>query len=127
MRFRAILAAPALILLVLAIGTLAQAIPRSRVVKGLPEDQSISGKIANVGDAQFTVAVSRDKDQQGPQSVEFFVDDKTRVEGKLAVGAQALVEYRSDAGRNIAVHVVITAAAGAAVVAGAVVQVPRAK
>ena len=40
------------------------------------------------------------------------MDDKTKVEGKLAIGAQALEEYRSDSGRNSAVHVVVTPASG---------------
>jgi hypothetical protein len=40
------------------------------------------------------------------------VDDKTKVEGKLTIGAQAMVEYRSDSGKNIAVHVVVTPASG---------------
>lgn len=122
-RFRAILALPALFLFSFAITTLAQPLPRPGTAKALPENQSVSGKISSVGDAQFTVAVARDKDKQSLQNVEFFVDDKTRVEGKLAVGAQALVEYRSDAGRNIAVHVVVTAAAGAGLFAGALIRV----
>jgi hypothetical protein len=74
--------------------------------KAAPDDQSVSGKISGVGDAEFTVAVAKDK--QPSQNVEFFVDDKTRVEGKLAVGALVLVQYHSDSGRNIAVHVVVT-------------------
>jgi hypothetical protein len=125
MRFRAILSLLALVLLSFAIGTRAQPLPRPGSAKTLPENQSVSGKISSVGDAQFTVAVAKDKqsDKQGPQNVEFYVDDKTRVEGKLAVGAQVLVEYRSDAGRNIAVHVVVTPASGAAVFAGALIRV----
>jgi len=123
MRIRAILAAPALVLLCFAIGTLARPLSRPGMAKALPENQSVSGKISSVGDAQFTVAVAKDKDKQSLQNVEFFVDDKTRVEGKLTVGAQALVEYRSDAGRNIAVHVVVTPASGAALFAQAVIRV----
>ena len=40
------------------------------------------------------------------------VDDKTTVEGKLAVGAKATVEYRSTDGKNIAVHVIVTPVTG---------------
>lgn len=123
MRFRAILALPALVLFPFAIGTLAQPLSHHGTATGAPENQSVSGKISSVGDAQFTVAVARDKDQQSPQNVEFFVDGKTRVEGKLAVGAEALVEYRSDAGRNIAVHVVVKPATGAGSFAGAGIRV----
>lgn len=44
--------------------------------------------------------------------MEFLVDDDTKVEGKLQVGSQATVEYRSRDGRNIAVHVVVKPASG---------------
>jgi hypothetical protein len=77
------------------------------------ENQSVSGQISSVGDAAFAINVTNDKqDKQGAQTVEFLVDDKTKVEGKLTIGAQAMVEYRSDSGKNIAVHVVVTAASG---------------
>jgi len=75
-----------------------------------PENQSVSGKIASVEDAAFTLSVAN-KDQQG-QTVEFLVDDKTRVEGKLTIGAEAMVEYRSDSGKNVAVHVVVKPSSG---------------
>jgi hypothetical protein len=122
MRFRAILALPALILVFSTYSVPAQPVSRMAAAKANPENQSVSGKIASVGDAEFTVAVANDKDKRGPQTVEFFVDDKTRVEGKLNVGAEALVEYRSDGGKNIAVHVVITHS-GASVSGAIVVRV----
>lgn len=75
------------------------------------ENQSVSGKISSVGDAEFSVEVA--KGNEAKHSVQFLVDDKTRVEGKLVVGAQAQVEYRSDSGSNIAVHVVVTPSSGA--------------
>jgi hypothetical protein len=74
-----------------------------------PDTQSLSGKIASVGDAEFSVQVTKDQDVN---TVQFLVDDKTKVEGKLAVGAQATVEYRSNEGKNIAVRVIVTAAFG---------------
>jgi hypothetical protein len=75
----------------------------------MPDNQSMSGKISSVGDAQFSVDVLKDKDVS---TIQFMVDDKTKVDGKLSVGAQATVEYRSDAGKNIAVRVIITPASG---------------
>ncbi|HEX7697094.1 MAG TPA: hypothetical protein VF394_06835 [Candidatus Acidoferrum sp.] len=53
--------------------------------------------------------MKKDKDVN---TVQFLVDGKTQVEGKLVVGAQATVEYRSDAGKNIAVRVIVTPASG---------------
>jgi hypothetical protein len=120
MKFRVILVLPALILAFSTCSVFAQPLSRMAMAKAVPENQSVSGKIASVGDAEFTVAVTNDKDKRGPQNVEFYVDDKTRVEGKLAVGAQALVEYRSDGGKNIAVHVVIVQAGAS--VSGAIVM-----
>jgi hypothetical protein len=119
MRFRVILMLPTLILAFSTYSVFAQPVSRIATAKAVPENQSVSGKIASVGDAEFTVAVANDKG--GPRNVEFFVDDNTHVEGKLAVGAEALVEYRSDKGTNIAVHVVITRTSSGGNVSGALV------
>lgn len=73
------------------------------------DTQSLSGKITTIGDAEFSVRVTKDRDVK---TVQFLVDDKTRVEGKLGVGAQATVEYRSSADKNIAVHVIVTPTSG---------------
>jgi hypothetical protein len=75
----------------------------------IPDNQSLSGQIISVGDAEFSVQVAKNKDVS---TVQFMVDDKTKVEGKLAVGAQATVEYRSNEGKNIAVRVIVTPASG---------------
>lgn len=75
-----------------------------------PENQSLSGQISSVGDAAFTLNIA--KDNKRPETVEFLVDDKTKVEGKLTIGAKAMVEYHSDDGKNVAVHVVVTPASG---------------
>jgi hypothetical protein len=72
-----------------------------------PDNQSLSGQISSVGDGQFSVDVLKDKDVN---TVQFLVDDKTKVEGTLSVGAQTTVEYHSDAGKNIAVRVIVTPA-----------------
>ena len=77
----------------------------------VPDNQSLSGTIQSVGDAQFSVLVAKSADPNAT-AVQFLVDDKTKVDGKLAVGAQATVEYRSDAGKNIAVRVIVTPASG---------------
>jgi hypothetical protein len=74
-----------------------------------PDSQSLSGTISAIGDAQFSVDVTKEKDVK---TVEFLVDDRTRVEGKLTVGAVATVQYRSVDGKNIAVHVVVTPSSG---------------
>jgi hypothetical protein len=49
---------------------------------------------------------------QEVSTVEFLVDGDAKVEGKLATGAHATAEYRSNSGKNVAVHVVVTPASG---------------
>ena len=66
-------------------------------------------KIPSVGASQFSLDVLKDK---CVNSIQFLVDDKTKVEGKLAVGAQATVEFRADGSKNIAVRVIVTSASG---------------
>ena len=112
MRFRAILTLATLFMACFTAAVFSQPSAATDAAAGNrpPENQSVSGQIASVGDAAFAISISKDK--QGPQTVEFLVDDKTKVEGKLAIGASALVEYRSDSGKNIAVHVVVTPASG---------------
>jgi hypothetical protein len=73
------------------------------------DSQSLTGKISSVGDAAFTLEVKKNQDVS---NVQFVVDDNTKVEGQLAVGAPATVEYRSNGGKNVAVHVVVTPASG---------------
>jgi hypothetical protein len=75
----------------------------------VPEVQSVSGKIATVGDAEFALEV---KQNQKATTVQFLVDGNTKVDGKLAIGAQATVEFRSEDGKNIATHVVVMPASG---------------
>ena len=68
------------------------------------DNPSQSGKIASIGDAAFSLEVIAGQERK---TIEFLVDDDTKVEGKLKVGSQATVEYRSADGRNIAIHVVV--------------------
>ncbi|HXJ06119.1 MAG TPA: hypothetical protein VNH65_13535 [Candidatus Acidoferrum sp.] len=113
MKFRTILSLATFFLACFTIAVFAQDSPAKETAYSAnraPENQSVSGRIASVGDASFTLSVAK-KDQQG-QTVEFLVDDKTRVEGKLTIGAEAMVEYRSDSGKNVAVHVVVKPTGG---------------
>jgi hypothetical protein len=113
MRFRTILTLATLFMTCFTIAVFSQPLSPKSAGAGPsrpPENQSVSGQISSVGDAAFSLSTK--KESQGQQTVEFLVDDKTKVEGKLTIGAQAMVEYRSDGGRNIAVHVVVTPASG---------------
>lgn len=110
MRFRTILSMATLFLTFFTIAVFAQSSQEAYPTSTAAVNQSVSGKISGIGDAAFTVTVAKDK--QPVQDLKFLVDDQTRVEGRLKVGAQATVEYRSDGGMNIAVHVVVTPSSG---------------
>ena len=112
MRFRTALCLTTLFLVCFTVAAWSSPVPDRTVPSDMqptPDNQSLSGKISSIGDAQFSVDVLKDKDVN---TIQFLVDDKTRVDGKLSVGAQATVEYRSDSGKNIAVRVIVTPASG---------------
>ena len=112
MRFRTFLCMATLFLACFTVAAWSEPLAvRSGGPRSASENQSVSGKISSIGDAEFSVEIT--KGNEAKHSVQFLVDDKTRVEGKLVVGAQAQVEYRSDSGSNIAVHVVVTPPSGA--------------
>jgi hypothetical protein len=71
--------------------------------------QTITGKISTVGDLAFTLDIGR---SDNPNKLQFLIDETTKMEGKLTVGARATVEYRSDGDKNIATRVVVTPASG---------------
>jgi hypothetical protein len=47
------------------------------------------------------------KKSQNLVTLQFLIDDTTKVEGRLEVGSIATVDYRTDEGTNIATHVVV--------------------
>ena|SRR5713101_5735842 len=75
----------------------------------VPANQSASGRISAVNDAAFSLEVKKNQDTQ---TLQFLVDEDTKVSGKLEVGAQASVEYRTTGDRNIAVNVMVQPAHG---------------
>jgi len=82
---------------------------RFNVKNPAPEVQSVSGKIASVGDAEFTLELGRNQD---PDKLKFLIDSETNLEGELAIGANATVHYRTAAGKNIATRVVVISVSG---------------
>ncbi|MFI5096701.1 MAG: hypothetical protein ACHQT6_01890 [Candidatus Acidiferrales bacterium] len=73
------------------------------------ETKFVSGKIASVADAEFSLEVST---QEKPSTLQFQLDGNTQLEGTLAVGSQASVDYRTASGKMIATHVIVTPASG---------------
>jgi hypothetical protein len=110
MRFRTSLCLATLFLVCFTIAAWSTQLPAQSAAVNLqptPDKQSLSGQIASVGDREFSVQVRKD---QGVNTVQ--VDGQTKVEGKLAVGAEVTVEYRSEEGRNIALRVTVTPGSG---------------
>lgn len=83
--------------------------PAAVKAKATAQVQSVSGKIASVGDAEFALEV---KQSQKPNTLKFLVDSRTKVEGSLSIGAEAIVEYRAEDGKNIATHVSVIPESG---------------
>ena len=114
MRFRAILTLVTLFILTVFVACLSVAIssdalasqPNSKFFtsKGATERGSVSGKISAIGDASFAVDVKKSQDLV---TLQFLIDDTTKVEGRLEVGSVATVDYRTDDGNNIALHIVV--------------------
>jgi hypothetical protein len=40
-------------------------------------------------------------------TITFFIDDDTKIDGRLEVGSAATVDYRTDGANNIAIHVAV--------------------
>jgi hypothetical protein len=102
MRFRTILALATLLAAVLVFATV-----------GCPcllatQSGSVCGKISAVAAASFSVDVQQ---SQEPAILKFLVDDTTKIEGQLKVGATAPVDYRTEDVNDIAVHAVVHSAA----------------
>lgn len=112
MRFRTALSLATMFVVCFTVASWATPVPDrlipARAVPA-PDNPSQTGKIASVGDGAFSLEVMKGQDRK---TIEFLIDDDTKMEGKLQVGSQATVEYRSADGKNIAVHVVVTAATG---------------
>jgi hypothetical protein len=111
MRFRTALSLAAFFLLCFTVAVWSTPLNAQSPVKAnaAGETQTISGKIASVWDAEFTLEVSQNQKQN---KVQFLVDGTTKVDGKLSVGAHATVDYRSEGGKNIATHVLVMPASG---------------
>jgi hypothetical protein len=77
--------------------------------RNTPEPASVSGTIANVNTSQFTLALNRN---QNPNKLEFVVDSNTKIEGQLAVGSHATVDYRAEGQQLVATRVVVLPASG---------------
>jgi len=114
MRFRAILTLVTLFILTVFVACLSVAISSDALAsqpyslfksKEATEHASVSGKISAIGDASFSVDVKKSQDLV---TLQFLIDDTTKVEGRLEVGSIATVDYRTDDGNNIAAtHVVV--------------------
>jgi len=114
MRFRTALSLVTFFVVCFAVAAWTSPLPaQATTMNSAPDAQSVAGKISSIGDAAFSLEVAKSQDSEAKSNtLQFLVDGNTKVEGQLSVGAQATVEYRSDGGKNIATHVVVTPASG---------------
>src|SRR5258708_8424923 len=109
MRFRAVLTLVTLFILTVFVACLSVAIssdalasqPHSRLFKEATERGSVSGKISAIGDASFSVDVKKSQDLV---TLQFLIDDTTKVEGHLDVNSLPTAHYQTDPATNIAPH-----------------------
>ncbi len=107
MRFRTILVLSTLCLACFTIAVWSEPVnsrPRSGSAGLATQTGTVSGRISALGDASFSVDVRKSQDVV---TLMFLVDDNTKVDGKLQVGAVATVDYRTVDANNIANHVVV--------------------
>ena len=111
MRFRAALFLCSLCMLCFVVAAWSTPNPSQPVslLSAAAENKSVSGKIASVGDSEFSLEVPKD---QTSSTLQFQIDGNTQLEGNLAVGSQATVDYRTASGKMIATHVIVTPASG---------------
>jgi hypothetical protein len=110
MRFRTILTLATVFLACFTVAVWSEPLtsqPSSRTHELATQNGSVSGKISSIGDASFSVDVKKSQDLV---TLRFLIDDTTRIDGKLEVGSTATVDYRTDEGNNIAIHVVVRSA-----------------
>jgi hypothetical protein len=110
MRFRTAVTIAAFFLFCFAVSLWSVPIPAEVAPVGYPpESASVSGTIANVNTSQFTLSLPRN---QNPKKLEFVINSDTKIEGKLAVGSQATVDYCAEGHQLIATQVVVLPASG---------------
>jgi hypothetical protein len=110
MRFRTAVSIATFFLLCFAISLWSVPAPAEvGPLRNTPEPSSVSGRIANVNTSQFTLSLNRN---QNPNKLEFVIDANTKIEGKLAIGSQATVDYRAEGQQLVATHVVVLPASG---------------
>ena len=110
MRFRTAVSLATFFMLFFAISLWSVPVPAEMAPsRNAPEPSSASGTIANVNTSQFTLSLHRN---QNPNRLEFAIDSNTKIEGKLAVGSQATVDYRAEGRQLIATRVVVLPASG---------------
>jgi hypothetical protein len=77
-------------------------LPQMDSQKAADASMTASGKVVEVAGTAMTLEVKKDGKKE---NLSFVTDKDTKVEGTLAVGAQAQVTYRQQDGSNVAVAI----------------------
>jgi hypothetical protein len=92
-------------LTLLAIPATARAAPQNQSQQQSPQAKTVAGKVTSIGTDRksFAMEVS---DNSGKRTMQFYVDGKTAVQGRVGAGTAAVVQYQSaDNGSNLALTV----------------------
>ena len=106
MRFRTALSLATFLMACFTVAVWASPVPAEINTDSKSDSQAVSGRISSIGDAAFTLDVPKKNSAEG-NTLQFLVDEDTKVEGQLTVGAQARVEYRDNGGKYIATRVAV--------------------
>jgi hypothetical protein len=107
MRFRTILTLATLFLACFTVAVWSAPLtaqPARRPFDPATQRATVTGKISSIGDGSFAVDV---KNSQDLVTIKFLIDDATKFDGRLEMGAVATVDYRTEDVHNIAIRVVV--------------------
>ncbi|HYA96651.1 MAG TPA: hypothetical protein VEH49_01050 [Methylomirabilota bacterium] len=102
MRLRTALSLASLFVLLFTLSVWASPVPSMADARS---NQTATGKISAVDGTALSLDVQN-------QTMQFQLDENTKVQGKLEVGSVCTVEYRVDGGKNVAVNVTVQARPG---------------
>lgn len=100
-----LIGAPLAGLLLLGATARTNALPAGHTAKLNADTKSVSGKVISIGDDRRSFSLEVDEGST-KKTMQFVLDDKTQVQGRVTQGTVARVEYQpmSD-GKNLAVSV----------------------
>lgn len=100
-----LMGAPIAGLLLLGASVRTNAIPARQAAQQAPQAQSVTGKVTSIGSDRRSFSLEVE-DGGSKKTMQFVLDNKTQVQGRVTEGTMAKVEYQPmDGGKNLAIMV----------------------